>query len=39
MQMNYNAMFRPAIVFVREGKARLVRRRETLEDLTRTDTG
>jgi diaminopimelate decarboxylase len=39
MQMNYNAMFRPAIVFVRDGKARLVRRRETLEDLTRTDMG
>jgi diaminopimelate decarboxylase len=39
MQMNYNAMFRPAIVFVRDGKARLVRRRETLEDLTRCDTG
>lgn len=39
MQMNYNAMFRPAIVFVRDGKARLVRRREILEDLTRRDTG
>jgi diaminopimelate decarboxylase len=35
--MNYNAMFRPAIVFVSEGKARLVRRRETLEDITRRD--
>jgi diaminopimelate decarboxylase len=39
MQMNYNAMFRPAIVFVKDGKARLVRRRETLEDLTQCDTG
>ena len=37
MQMNYNAMFRPAIVFVKNGKARLVRRRETLQDLTRRD--
>jgi diaminopimelate decarboxylase len=37
MQSNYNASFRPAIVFVRDGKARLIRRRETLEDLTRCD--
>ncbi len=37
MQSNYNAAFRPAIVFVRDGKARLVRRRETLADLTRCD--
>ncbi|MFH1646248.1 MAG: diaminopimelate decarboxylase [Chloroflexota bacterium] len=37
MQSNYNASFRPAIIFVRDGKARLVRRRETLEDLTRCD--
>ena len=37
LQSNYNASFRPAIVFVRDGKARLVRRRETLEDLTRCD--
>jgi diaminopimelate decarboxylase len=37
MQSNYNASFRPAIVFVRDGKARQVRRRETLEDLTRCD--
>ena len=35
--MNYNASFKPAIVMVREGKARLIRRRETLEDLTRCD--
>jgi len=35
--MNYNASFKPAIVLVREGKARLIRRRETLEDLTRCD--
>jgi diaminopimelate decarboxylase len=35
--MNYNASFKPAIVMVKEGKARLIRRRETLEDLTRCD--
>jgi diaminopimelate decarboxylase len=37
MSSNYNAAFRPAIVFVQDGKARLIRRRETLEDLTRRD--
>ncbi|MCX7911364.1 MAG: diaminopimelate decarboxylase [Dehalococcoidales bacterium] len=37
MSSNYNAAFRPAIVFVRDGHARLVRRRETLEDLMRRD--
>ena len=37
MASNYNASYRPAIVLVREGKARLIRRRETLEDLTRCD--
>ncbi len=35
--MNYNASFKPAIVLVKEGKARLIRRRETLDDLTRCD--
>jgi diaminopimelate decarboxylase len=39
LQSNYNASIRPAIVFVRDGQARLVRRRETLEDLTRNDVG
>jgi diaminopimelate decarboxylase len=34
---NYNASLKPAIVLVKEGKARLIRRRETLEDLTRCD--
>jgi len=38
MSSNYNAMQRPAIVFVDRGSARLVRRRETLEDLYRLDT-
>ena len=35
--MNYNASFKPAIVLVKEGKARLIRRRETLEDLMQCD--
>jgi diaminopimelate decarboxylase len=39
MQMNYNAMLRPAIVFVKDVKARLARRRETLEDLIRCEKG
>jgi len=34
---NYNAFLRPAVVLVKEGKARLIRSRETLEDLTRHD--
>jgi diaminopimelate decarboxylase len=37
MSSNYNASLRPAVVLVREGQARLIRRRETLEDLTRCD--
>jgi diaminopimelate decarboxylase len=37
MASNYNATFRPAIIFVKDGKARLIRRRETLDDLTRRD--
>lgn len=36
MSSNYNSRFRPAEVLVEGGKARLVRRRETLEDLLRT---
>ena len=35
--MNYNASFKPAVVMFTEGKARLIRRRETLEYLTRWD--
>jgi diaminopimelate decarboxylase len=34
---NYNASFRPAIVMVSDDKARLIRRRETLQDLTKCD--
>ncbi len=33
MASNYNSVLRPAAVLVRDGEARLVRRRETLEDL------
>jgi diaminopimelate decarboxylase len=39
MGSNYNALPRPAAVVVREGKARLIRRRETIEDLLRLETG
>lgn len=35
--MNYNASFKPPVVMVKDGKVRLIRRRETLEDLTRCD--
>jgi diaminopimelate decarboxylase len=35
--MNYNASFKPAVVMVKDGKARIIRRRETLEDITRCD--
>jgi diaminopimelate decarboxylase len=34
---NYNASLKPAVVMVREGKARLIRKRETFDDLTRRD--
>jgi len=37
LSSNYNASFKPAIVMVREGDACLIRRRETLDDLTRYD--
>lgn len=39
MSSNYNALLRPAIVFVRDGKTRLVVRRETEEDLLRREIG
>ncbi|PPD57831.1 diaminopimelate decarboxylase [Dehalogenimonas etheniformans] len=39
MSSNYNAFYRPAMVMIKDGKARLIRRRETVEDLTRTDLG
>jgi diaminopimelate decarboxylase len=37
MASNYNAFLRPAIVMVKDGTARLIRRRETYEDLMRCD--
>lgn len=37
MASNYNGALRPPVVFLRQGWARLVRRRETLRDLTRHD--
>jgi len=37
MASNYNASLKPAVVLIKEGKARLIRRRQTLEDLTRCD--
>jgi diaminopimelate decarboxylase len=37
MSSNYNAVPRPAIVMVNEGRARLIRRRETYQDLMNLD--
>jgi diaminopimelate decarboxylase len=37
MASNYNRFTRPAVVFVMDGKADLVARRETMEDLVRCD--
>jgi diaminopimelate decarboxylase len=37
MSSNYNASLRPAIVMVKDGSARLIRRRETYDDLIRCD--
>jgi diaminopimelate decarboxylase len=37
MGSNYNKVLRPPVVFVRDGSARLVVRRETYEDLVRSD--
>jgi diaminopimelate decarboxylase len=37
MSSNYNMVPRPAIVMVKNGKARLIRKRETYKDLTRLD--
>jgi hypothetical protein len=38
MASNYNASLKPAIVMVKNGKARLIRRRESYEDLMRFDS-
>lgn len=37
MASNYNMSLRPAVVMVKEGEARVIRRRETFEDLVRLD--
>lgn len=37
MASNYNMSLRPAVVLVNEGEARIIRRRETFEDLIRLD--
>jgi diaminopimelate decarboxylase len=37
MGTNYNMVLRPPVIFVRNGEARLVVRRETYDDLTRRD--
>jgi diaminopimelate decarboxylase len=37
MSSNYNAMPRPAIIMVKNGEARLIRRRETYQDLMNLD--
>ena len=38
MASNYNRAGRPAVVFAKDGKARIVLRRETYEDQLRYDT-
>ena len=35
MASNYNSRFRPAEAMIMEGKAKLIRRRDTMEDLLR----
>ena len=37
MASNYNLSLRPPVVLVKDGQAKLMRRRETYEDLTRAD--
>jgi diaminopimelate decarboxylase len=39
MSSNYNKQVRPGVVFVRDGEARVVVRRETYDDLLRCDMG
>jgi diaminopimelate decarboxylase len=39
MSSNYNGVPRPAAVLVRDGEARLIRRRETVDDLLALETG
>jgi len=39
MASNYNASLKPAIVMVKDGRARLIRRRESYDDLMSCDVG
>ncbi len=39
MESNYNLAYRPAVVLVEDGEARLIRRRQTAEDLVALDVG
>jgi diaminopimelate decarboxylase len=39
MASNYNASLKPAIVLVKDNKARLIRRRESYDDLMSCDVG
>jgi diaminopimelate decarboxylase len=39
MSSNYNAFYRPTVIMIKDGQARIIRRRETAEDLLRTDLG
>ena len=39
MASNYNSRVRPAEVLIHEGKAHLVRKRETIEDVISTQVG
>lgn len=39
MASNYNMQVRPAVIFVKEGRARVVKRRESYEDLLARDLG
>jgi diaminopimelate decarboxylase len=39
MASNYNASLKPAIVFVKDNRARLIRRRESYDDLMSCDVG
>jgi diaminopimelate decarboxylase len=39
MSSNYNRLTKPAVVFVNNGKSRVVVKRETYQDLIRNDVG
>ena len=37
MSSNYNRFAKPALIFIKDGKAKLAVKRETLDDLIRND--